>query len=92
MESILVLNIISVVVFFIFMFSIVRYTKKNTLRSLTVYAVSSVCICALQIALIIISSHIDKCYVTNVISLCIYVVFSFDAVFSMINRFGKNKK
>lgn len=91
MENILtVTSIISVVVFFIFMFFVVRYLKKDTLLSLIGYAVSSVCMCALEIAAIMISSNLDKSYEMNAVCLGIYAINSLLAVFLMEDRFGKH--
>lgn len=94
MENILtVISIISLVVFFIFMFFGVRYLKKHTLFSLIGNAVSSVGICALEIATIIIKSNLDKSYKMNVACLCIFAIdFLLAVILLMGEWFDRHKK
>lgn len=91
-NSLTVINIISAVVCFISVFFIVRYFKKDTLLYLIGYAVSSVGMCALNIASIMILSNFDKSYKENAVYLCIFVMNFFLAVFLMKEWFDKHKK
>ena len=90
-NALIIICVAEVVLLVVFIISIIRYFKKDTLLSLILYVVSSIGICTLEIVSTLIKTNLDQSYVHELINAFIFAVNALLGVFFMGDRFGRKK-